>query len=127
MYFRGIVSEFRQIVCLYAFCLISTPFLKMNTMLPSAFTVALSTSAFQSWDVKSVMGALVNFSLNGEKVTEYNYDAWGNLLAIRISSAEYEELAMLNPFRYRSYVWDLESELYYLRNRYYGPEKKKIY
>ena len=61
MYFRGIVSEFRQIVCPYAFCLISTPFLKVNTTLPSAFTVAFSTSAFQSWDVKSVMGRFGGF------------------------------------------------------------------
>ena len=62
MYFRGIVSEFRQIVCPYAFCLISTPFLKVKTMLPSAFTVAFSTIAFQSWDVKSAMGAWAVFS-----------------------------------------------------------------
>ena len=62
MYFRGIVSEFRQIVCIYAFCQISTPFLKVKTMLPSAFTVAFSTSAFQSWGVKSAMGALVDFT-----------------------------------------------------------------
>ena len=61
MYFRGIVSEFRQIVCFYDFCLISTPFLKVKTMLPSAFTVAFSTSAFQSWDVKSAMGVLGGF------------------------------------------------------------------
>ena len=32
------------------------------TMLPSAFTVAFSTSAFQSWGVKSAMGALVDFT-----------------------------------------------------------------
>ena len=29
-------------------------------MLPSAFTVAFSNSAFQSWGVKSAMGALVD-------------------------------------------------------------------
>ena len=56
MYFRGIVSEFRQIVCLYAFCLIVKPVLKVKTMLPSAFTAAFSTIAFQSCGVKSAMG-----------------------------------------------------------------------
>lgn len=28
----------------------------------------------------------------------------------------------INPFRYRSYYYDLESELYYLNSRYYDPE-----
>ena len=32
------------------------PFLKVKTMRPSAFTVAFSVSAFQSWGVKLVMG-----------------------------------------------------------------------
>lgn len=31
-------------------------------------------------------------------------------------------LGMLNPFRYRGYVWDEETGLYYLRSRYYNPE-----
>ncbi|MEA4933535.1 MAG: RHS repeat-associated core domain-containing protein [Lawsonibacter sp.] len=26
-----------------------------------------------------------------------------------------------NPFRYRGYVWDEETGLYYLRSRYYDP------
>ena len=39
------------------------PFLKVKTTLPSASTVAFSTSAFQSWGVKSVMGAWVDFSV----------------------------------------------------------------
>ncbi len=29
---------------------------------------------------------------------------------------------MLNPFRYRSYYYDTETELYYLQTRYYDPE-----
>jgi len=27
-----------------------------------------------------------------------------------------------NPFRYRGYVWDAETELYYLGSRYYDAE-----
>ena len=33
----------------------------------------------------------------------------------------YEVLGRLNPFRYRGYVYDEETELYYLRSRYYNP------
>ena len=56
--FRNFAKSFAP----YAFCLIVKPFLKVKTMLPSAFTVAFSTIAFQSWDVKSAMGAWVVFS-----------------------------------------------------------------
>ena len=57
MYFRETVS--RQTACLYDFCLTSTPFLKVKTMLPSAFTMAFSTSAFQGWDMKSFTDPVV--------------------------------------------------------------------
>ena len=29
---------------------------------------------------------------------------------------------MVNPFRYRSYFYDVETGLYYLKTRYYDPE-----
>ena len=34
---------------------------------------------------------------------------------------EAEALSTLNPFRYRGYVYDEETGLYYLRSRYYNP------
>ena len=33
-----------------------------------------------------------------------------------------ETLGALNPLRYRGYVYDTETELYYLQSRYYNPE-----
>ena len=36
-------------------------------------------------------------------------------------TSAYAKLAQLNPFRYRGYVWDEETGLYYLRSRYYDP------
>ena len=50
---------------------------------------------------------------------KYKYDAWGKLLATTGSLAD--TLGKRNPFRYRGYVYDEESELYYLRSRYYNP------
>ena len=55
----------------------------------------------------------------GNLVVEYKYDAWGKLLSTTGSLAD--TLGMRNPFRYRGYVYDEESELYYLRSRYYCP------
>ena len=66
--------------------------------------------------------AIVNSS--GTKVVEYAYDAWGKPIAKTGSMAS--TLGTLNPFRYRGYVYDEETELYYLRSRYYNPELCKF-
>ena len=56
----------------------------------------------------------------GTSVVEYTYDAWGNLLNTMGSMAN--ALGAHNPLRYRGYVYDTETELYYLQSRYYDPE-----
>ena len=60
---------------------------------------------------------LVNSS--GTQVVAYTYDAWGNPLTTTGSMAD--TLGKLNPFRYRGYVYDTETGLYYLGSRYYNP------
>ena len=45
----------------------------------------------------------------GTKVVEYKYDAWGKPLSKTGSMAS--TLGTLNPFRYRGYVYDEETEL----------------
>ena len=54
-------------------------------------------------------------------VVEYKYDAWGRPTLKRSLTTAYDALATLNPFRYRGYVYDEETGLYYLRSRYYNP------
>lgn len=54
---------------------------------------------------------------NGTVCATYSYDAWGKILA----ETEDSEVEGLNPFRYRGYVYDSETELYYLQSRYYDP------
>ena len=61
---------------------------------------------------------LVNSS--GTQVVAYTYDAWGNPLTTTGTMAD--TLGNLNPFRYRGYVYDTETGLYYLQSRYYNPE-----
>lgn len=56
----------------------------------------------------------------GNKVVEYTYDAWGNLLSC--TGTEASTLGVANPLRYRGYVYDTETGLYYLQSRYYDPE-----
>ena len=63
------------------------------------------------------MTGLVNSS--GTQVVAYTYDAWGNPLTTTGTMAD--TLGKLNPFRYRGYVYDTETGLYYLGSRYYNP------
>ncbi|MED9821389.1 MAG: RHS repeat-associated core domain-containing protein [Christensenellales bacterium] len=60
---------------------------------------------------------------NGTQVVEYYYDAWGVPVAKTGSMAA--TLGTVNPFRYRGYVYDEETGLYYLRSRYYNPVWKR--
>ena len=57
---------------------------------------------------------------SGNQVVGYSYDAWGRLLATTGSKAS--TLGYYNPLRYRGYVYDWETGLYYLESRYYNPE-----
>ncbi len=57
--------------------------------------------------------------MSGALVVQYGYDAWGKPIGTGGSMAG--TLGRDNPFRYRGYVWDEETGLYYLRSRYYEP------
>lgn len=57
---------------------------------------------------------------NGNEVVTYIYDAWGN--CILDDDSEEFDLGYLNPLRYRGYVYDEETKLYYLQSRYYNPD-----
>lgn len=54
---------------------------------------------------------------SGNTVTEYVYNSWGEIL--NNISVNKTMIGRLNPFRYRSYYYDIETGMYYLQNRYY--------
>ena len=60
--------------------------------------------------------------IDGENntVVEYAYDSWGTPLSTTGTLAS--TLGAQNPFRYRGYVYDAETGLYYVTSRYYDPE-----
>ena len=55
---------------------------------------------------------------NGTAVVQYKYDAWGKPISKTGTLAS--TLGTIQPFRYRGYVYDEETGLYYLRSRYYN-------
>ena len=60
----------------------------------------------------------------GTAVVNYVYDAWER--PINCSGTMANTLGKINPFRYRGYVYDEETELYYLRSRYYCLNRSRF-
>ena len=52
-------------------------------------------------------------------MVSYTYDTWGKLESTSGTLAG--TVGADNPFRYRGYYYDTETELYYLNARYYNP------
>ena len=70
--------------------------------------------------VKNSMGDIVGIAdAAGNLIASYTYDAWGKVTSVTGSNTAIGEL---NPFRYRSYYYDSDIQLYYLQSRYYDPE-----
>ena len=68
--------------------------------------------------VKNLQGDVVRIiDLSGTEVASYVYDSWGN---IKDTKGE-PTIREINPIRYRGYVYDTETSLYYLQSRYYDP------
>ncbi len=62
---------------------------------------------------------------SGAVNTVYTYDSWGKLISVTNASGTElasTNLGVQNSIRYRGYVYDTETGLYYLQSRYYDPE-----
>lgn len=58
-------------------------------------------------------------------VTTYVYDAWGNHIVYDSTGIENTDptfIGNINPFRYRGYYYDVETNLFLVSSRYYSPE-----
>ena len=61
----------------------------------------------------------------GAVVVEYKYNAWGKCKILNPDGTENTSatfIGNMNPFRYRSYYYDVNTGLYYLKSRFYDPE-----
>ncbi len=54
-------------------------------------------------------------------VVMYQYDAWGNMTACYDTSDD-GMLSIVNPYTYRGYFYEFETNTYFLKSRYYNPE-----
>ena len=68
--------------------------------------------------IKNLQGDVIAIvDKDAETVSRYSYDAWGVPTVKQDTSGC--SIATINPFRYRSYYFDEETDLYYLQSRYY--------
>ena len=74
---------------------------------------------------KNLQGDVIAvYDSTGTKIGSYTYDAWGNFTTTVTSgntTLENNIVRNYNPFRYRSYFYDIETGWYYLQSRYYNP------
>ena len=68
---------------------------------------------------KNIFGDILRiYSDSGALYAEYSYDALGKCTI----KSNTDNIANINPFRYRGYYYDRETGWYYLNSRYYDPE-----
>ena len=79
---------------------------------------------FQSYYFeKNLQGDIIAiYNSSGTKIGTYTYDAWGNVTTnYHTSNSTDSFVVSSNPFRYRGYYYDSDTQLYYLQTRYYNP------
>ena len=88
----------------------------------------MGTTSTPYYYVKNLQGDIVAIARGGDGaiLARYTYDAWGNILSITDNaghdiSNKPNEIANINPLRYRGYYYDSETGLYYLQSRFYDP------
>ena len=71
----------------------------------------------QYFYITNQMGDVIGITdTQGNELAQYSYDEWGNTL-----STSDNDIANINPLRYRGYYYDNETGYYYLQSRYYDP------
>ena len=65
------------------------------------------------------------YNASGVLVATYDYDAWGRV-SENSTDKDTQNIAEINPIRYRGYYYDSETGLYYVNSRYYDPAVKRF-
>ena len=74
---------------------------------------------------KNIFGDIIGIlDSSYSEIVTYEYDSWGHITNIVDNSNT--NLGTINPFRYRSYYYDEETNLYYLNSRYYNANIRRF-
>lgn len=66
---------------------------------------------------KNAFGDVIGIYNKEKQVAKYHYDEYGNVFTIKTNGT----VEKYNQIYYRGYMYDSESNLYYLQSRYYSP------
>ena len=76
--------------------------------------------------VKDILGNVSKIMYKNRIIGEYEYDGWGKCVEKELSPEKNTEIDTFvlhnNPFRYRGYYYDVETQLFWVSSRYYSPE-----
>ena len=87
----------------------------------SGVPLTLTYNGTTYYYITNIQGDVIGIAnQSGQLVVQYLYNAWG--VHLETTGTMAATLGQLNPLRYRGYVYDTETELYYLQSRYYDPE-----
>ena len=89
--------------------------------------IGLKYNNTQYYYVKNLQGDIIGIlDSNLNEVVKYTYDSWGKIVSVKNASGQeitdQNNIAHINPYKYRGYRYDKETGLYYLQSRYYNPE-----
>jgi len=83
--------------------------------------VSMNLNGTEYYYIRNAQGDIIGlFDSTGTQVVSYTYDTWGKLILTTGSLSS--TVGVKNPYRYRGYRYDNETQLYYLQSRYYNPE-----
>ena len=86
----------------------------------SGNVVSVDFNGMEYYYLRNAQGDIVKLiDASGASVVEYTYDTWGK--EVQTTGSLAGTLGSFQPFRYRGYVYDEETGLYYLQSRYYDP------
>ena len=71
--------------------------------------------------IKDELGIIHSIiDIDGNIIGKYEYNGYGLIKSI-IQNNDIYDIMYMNPIRYKSYYYDIESNMYYLNSRYYHP------
>jgi len=92
---------------------------KLHFTYDSTGPLSVNYNGTEYFYVKNAQGDVTGLvTTSGTRVVSYTYDAWGKVQSVTGSLAT--TLGTRNPLRYRGYVYDTETGMYYLQSRYYN-------
>ena len=82
--------------------------------------VGLNWEEKEYFYIRDILGNIIKIVDEGNVcVVEYEYDAWGNFTRkVRVDCY----VSYFNPFVYKGYYYDSETQFYWVSSRYYSPE-----